>query len=71
VPTTPTYPGVYIEEVPSGARTITAVSTSVFVLSGYTERGPTNEAVQVFSFSNYERAFGGLPPGQSRQLRPR
>jgi len=29
MPITPTYPGVYIEEIPSGVRTITGVSTSV------------------------------------------
>ena len=26
MPVTPTYPGVYIEEIPSGVRTITGVS---------------------------------------------
>jgi phage tail sheath protein FI len=60
VPTTPTYPGVYIEEVPSGVRTITGVSTSVAAFVGYTQRGPTNEAVQIFSYSDYERQFGGF-----------
>ena len=29
MPITPTYPGVYIEELPSGVHTITAVTTSV------------------------------------------
>jgi len=29
MPVKPTYPGVYIEEIPSGVRTITGVATSV------------------------------------------
>jgi len=60
VPVTPTYPGVYVEEVPSGVHTITGVSTSVAAFVGYTQRGPTSEAVQLFSFADYERQFGGF-----------
>jgi hypothetical protein len=63
MPVTPTYPGVYIEEIPSGVRTIVGVSTSVTALIGYTRQGPTNTATQVFNFGDYERAFGGLDPG--------
>ena len=29
MPATPTYPGVYVEEIPNGVSTITAVTTSV------------------------------------------
>ena len=29
MPITPTYPGVYIEELPSGVRTIVGVATSI------------------------------------------
>ena len=29
MPVTTTYPGVYIEEIPSGVRTITGVATSI------------------------------------------
>lgn len=29
MPVTPTYPGVYVEEIPSGVRTITGVATSI------------------------------------------
>ena len=35
MPVSPTYPGVYIEEVPSGVRTIVGVSTSVTAFVGY------------------------------------
>lgn len=55
-----TYPGVYVEEVPSEVRTITGVSTSVTAFVGYTPRGPTSKPVKVFNFGEYERKFGGL-----------
>jgi len=60
VPITPTYPGVYIEEIPSGVRTITGVATSITAFVGYTQRGPTDEGIQIFSYGDYEREFGGL-----------
>ena len=54
------HPGVYIEEIPSGVHTITGVATSVAAFVGYTARGPVNTAVQIFSFADFERQFGGL-----------
>jgi phage tail sheath protein FI/photosystem II stability/assembly factor-like uncharacterized protein len=60
VPTTPTYPGVYIEEIRSGVRTITGVSTSVTAFVGYTRNGPINKAEEILSFADFERKFGGL-----------
>jgi len=57
---TPTYPGVYIEEIPSGVRTVTGVSTAIGAFVDYFSRGPMNQAVQVFSFADFERQFGGL-----------
>jgi phage tail sheath protein FI len=60
MPITPTYPGVYIEEIPSGVRTITGVATSIAAFVGYTARGPLNEAVRVLSYADFERNFGGL-----------
>ncbi len=60
MPVTPTYPGVYIEEIPSGVRTITGVSTSVTAFIGYSPKGPVNSAVHIYSYSDYERSFGGL-----------
>jgi phage tail sheath protein FI len=58
--TVPTYPGVYIEEVPSGVRTITGVATSITAFVGFAPRGPVNEPTTVQSFAEYARAFGGL-----------
>ncbi|HEY0376658.1 MAG TPA: phage tail sheath C-terminal domain-containing protein [Pyrinomonadaceae bacterium] len=55
-----TYPGVYIEEVPSGVRTITGVATSITAFVGRARRGPVNEPVVVNNFGDYERTFGGL-----------
>jgi len=60
MPVTPTYPGVYIEELPSGVRTISGVSTSVTAFVGYTGRGLDNRATRIFSFADFERTFGGL-----------
>jgi uncharacterized protein len=63
MPVTPTYPGVYIEEIASGVRTITGVATSITAFLGRTLRGPVNEPVQINSFADFERAFGGLAIG--------
>jgi hypothetical protein len=60
MPVATTYPGVYIEEIPSGVRTITGVSTSITAFVGYTARGDVDRATHIFSFADFERAFGGL-----------
>jgi uncharacterized protein len=62
VPITPTYPGVYIEELPSTVHTIIGVSTSVTAFIGFTKRGPADSATQIFSYGDFERTFGGLDP---------
>jgi len=56
----PTYPGVYVEELPSSTRAISAVTTSVTAFVGHTRRGPLNEPVRVTGFADFERRFGGL-----------
>lgn len=60
MPVTLTYPGVYIEEVPSGVRTIVGVATSITAFVGRALRGPVNQPVRVQSFAEFERVFGGL-----------
>ena len=60
MPVQPTYPGVYIEEIPSGVRTITGVATSIAAFIGYFRRGPMNQALQIFNLGDFEREFGGL-----------
>ena len=59
MPTRPTYPGVYIEEIPSGVRTVTGVATSTAAFIGTFERGLHNEAVRLLSQADFEREFGG------------
>jgi uncharacterized protein len=63
MPITPTYPGVYIEEIPSGVRTITGVATSITAFIGRARRGATNNPVVINSFGDFERTFGGLQEG--------
>jgi phage tail sheath protein FI len=60
MPVRPTYPGVYIEEIPSGVRTITEVATSVAAFVGSFRKGLLDEAVQVFGMADFEREYGGL-----------
>src|SRR6266480_2632872 len=60
MPATLTYPGVYIEEIPSGVRTITGVATSITAFLGRAPRGPTNEPTIINNFGDFERQFGGL-----------
>jgi len=60
MPAALTYPGVYIQEVPSGVRTITGVATSITAFVGRASAGPTDEPVMLTSFADFERRFGGL-----------
>ncbi|HSQ22783.1 MAG TPA: phage tail sheath subtilisin-like domain-containing protein, partial [Pyrinomonadaceae bacterium] len=60
MPATLTYPGVYIEEIPSGVRTIVGVATSITAFLGRTQRGPANDPTTINSFGDFERQFGGL-----------
>jgi uncharacterized protein len=58
-----TYPGVYIEEIPSGQQTITGVATSIAAFIGWANQGPVGEAVMVESWPQYQATFGGMIPG--------
>jgi phage tail sheath protein FI len=60
MPVTPTYPGVYVEEISSGVRTIVGVATSITAFVGRTLRGLTNDPLMCNSFGDFERNFGGL-----------
>jgi phage tail sheath protein FI len=57
---TPSYPGVYVEELPSPVHSIAAVATSIAAFIGYTARGIDHRAERILSFSDYERLFGGI-----------
>jgi phage tail sheath protein FI len=60
MPSALTFPGIYIEEIPSGVRTITGVSTSNTAFVDFFKRGPMNQAVRITSSAEFERIFGGL-----------
>jgi phage tail sheath protein FI len=54
------YPGVYVEEIPSGVRTITGVATSIAAFVGWAPMGPTDRAELVLSWADFVRKYGGL-----------
>ncbi|MEQ1507696.1 MAG: phage tail sheath family protein, partial [Myxococcota bacterium] len=54
------YPGVQVQELPPGARTITGVSTSVTAFVGRAARGPVEVATTCSSFADFGRKFGGI-----------
>src|ERR1700756_1966414 len=56
----PQYPGVFVEEVPTGVRTIAGVSTSITAFIGAASRGSSYRAVRIDSFGKFEQRFGGL-----------
>ena len=60
MPVTLSYPGVYIEELPSGTHTITGVATSIAAFIGWAAQGPANQATLVQSWSDFVNQFGGL-----------
>jgi phage tail sheath protein FI len=60
VPVATSYPGVYVQEIPSGVRTITGVATSITAFVGRAARGPTDQAVVLTNFGDFEANLGGL-----------
>lgn len=58
MPVSPTYPGVYVQEVPSGVRTIVGVSTSTALFVGSTLTGPLLRAVRLSTYTDFVRTFG-------------
>lgn len=52
------YPGVYVQEVPSGVRTIVGVGTSIGMFIGTAKQGPINRPIRCISYQDYVRAFG-------------
>ncbi len=60
MPATLTYPGVYIEEIPSSVRPITGVATSITAFVGLAERGPVSDPQTLTSSADYTRTFGAV-----------
>ena len=52
-----TYPGVYVQEVPSGVRTIVGVSTSTTLFIAGCKDGPISAPVQCLSYSEFSKNF--------------
>ena len=57
------HPGDYVEEFPSGGRTIIGLSTAVTAFVGAAKRGQVNKPARVLSFAEFEERFGGLGAG--------
>jgi hypothetical protein len=51
------YPGVYVQEAPSGSHTITGVATSIAAFVGMSKDGIVNEPSLVLGFTDYTRRF--------------
>ncbi len=69
----PTYltPGVYVEEVDTGSKPLSAVGTAVAAFVGFTAKRPTDDPDDpaglkprlVTNWSQFERLYGGFAPG--------
>src|SRR6266545_2452565 len=61
----PTYlsPGVYVEEIDSGAKPLEGVGTAVAAFVGLAESGPFNQPTLVSNWSAFTDAFGGFVHG--------
>jgi phage tail sheath protein FI len=61
----PTYltPGVYVEEVQSGARPIEGVGTAVAAFVGFAGKGPFHEPTLVTGWDQFTQHFGGFTEG--------
>ncbi|NED93721.1 phage tail sheath family protein [Phytoactinopolyspora alkaliphila] len=74
----PTYtaPGVYVEEVPSSQKVLTAVPTAVAAFVGFTERAPADDPHDpeglaprlVTSWTQFEQLYGGFVAGAKLPL---
>lgn len=51
-------PGVYVEELPSGVRSIAALPTAVTAFVGPTSTGPTSRPARCRSWAEFEHTFG-------------
>jgi uncharacterized protein len=53
-----TYPGVYVQEIPSGVRPIEAASTSTAAFVGLAEMGADTEARRITNWTEFQRYYG-------------
>ncbi len=69
----PTYaaPGVYVEEVPSSTKSLSAAATAIAAFVGFTGRAPDDDPTDpegvkprlVTSWTQFEQLYGGFAPG--------
>jgi hypothetical protein len=69
----PTYaaPGVYVEEVPSSQKSLSAAATAIAAFVGFTQRGPDDDPSDpeglkprlVTSWTQFEQLYGGFSNG--------
>lgn len=55
-----TYPGVYVEELPSGQHSIAPVSTSIAAFIGRAPVGSVEEPLTIYNFGDFQRFYGGV-----------
>jgi phage tail sheath protein FI len=60
MPILPTYPGVYVEELPSGVHNIVGVSTASTAFVDFFTQGPMGIPTLVNNFTQFQTMFGGL-----------
>ena len=64
MPVAVSYPGVYVNEKPSGTRAIAGVGTSVTAFLGMAGQGPMFSPEFIGSFADFERTYGGETDGE-------
>ncbi len=60
MPLPTSYPGVYVQELPSQSRAIAPVGATITAFIGQAMRGEMNKPTLINGFGDYERIFGGL-----------
>jgi phage tail sheath protein FI len=60
MPVLTSYPGVYVEEIPSGVHNIVGVSTATTAFVDFFAQGPMGIPTQVSNYSEFVSIFGGL-----------
>lgn len=58
MPVQVSYPGVYIQEEPSGARAIAGVPTAIAAFVGMTKRGQMGVPTRISNLGQFDRTFG-------------
>jgi phage tail sheath protein FI len=58
MPAAVSYPGVYVQEISSGVRTIVGVGTSVAMFIGRAHTGELDRPIQCLNYEDFVRAFG-------------